>query len=527
MLKRKLSVISAALFCTACSVEIQTDDHDKQEPNDYPDQVETTAEKIFPVGLAASSPFIDEIDTQTDTSAASAQRPLGTVPHYIWATRRIARVLNGMTPLRDDFMVEAFYRRGHNANCFGPEIAYQGHVDATSSDMEDGTLPSGDVGIWLTSADNGQACSVAQTNSLLRGVQSQSRMALMTLASMVSTAIAEGESLPTDGESLDLTVAMDNLGLSDINFTSAVISRADDAWVYSVEFAYQVDGHDYDIWLEMNHMPGSDISIYDGNLSYLVEGEVGVAGIEFQGGNCALDERSLAGSLSYSRDGSDIALQARTATLCGHDVSNAFNADGLVDVDNLYDSVSNPDGWSENFAIFGANFSQQTIEGEYTYVWQAGAHDSHSRIITVGLNDPDLANGEAHYGYGDTIDNTDGWIKGFICNWAGPNNDHTLQPYTQRQHIDYDESTGLYDGTAHRANIAYAPTNSCDYDGLASFVFDIDASGALGDIADESADLAYANDLWASSDTTLSVPEALQARGIDVPEIPFGWPADE
>lgn len=519
--KFKLSLIAAALFSTGCSVDISLDDENIDEPSD--EQQYAVGEKVFPTGLMVASPFEDEMDDSQ--TSGTANRGGSTVPHYLWATQRIGRILNGTTPLRDEFMVDSFYRTGGRADCFGPQVSYQGHPQATTADMQDGTLPGGDLGIWLAENQFGQACVVAQTNSLMRGVQARSRMALMTLASLVSVANSEGQDLPEDGETLDLTVAMDNQGIMDVSFNDATISNTSGVWLYTVDLDYTVAGQDYSIWLQMTHEPTTDFDVYQGNLQYLVEGDETVSGIQFPGGNCQQNERTLAGSLSYIRNGDDMSLQARAATLCGHSVAGSFDADGLVDPSNKYDVTVNSDGWSENFSIFGAEFDVATIEGDYAYAWQAGVGDSNSRILLVGINGPDLANGEGHFGYGEQMENTNGWIEGFICNWAAPGADHTLLTATQRQAFEFDEANHVYTGTDHRANIEYAPTSSCDYDGLGTFVFDIDASGTLGDVSEEDAALSFTNDLWNPTDSSHTVPQGLSARGINVPTIPYGWPA--
>ena len=318
----KLSLIATALLTAACSVDIDVDDETNH--GDPDGDYTSVGEKVFPTGLMVASPFEDEMDDSQATG--TAKRGGGTVPHYLWATQRIGRILGGVTPIRDEFMVDSFYRTGGRAECFGPQVAYQGHPEASSTDMQDGTLPGGDLGIWLVENQLGQACVVAQTNSLLHGVQARSRMALMTLASLVSVAINEGETLPTDGNTLDLTVAMENQGITDVSFNDASINNTSGVWVYTVDLDYTVEGQDYNIWLQMTHEPTVDFDIYEGNLQYLVEGDETVSGIQLPGGNCQQNERTLAGSLTYVRDENHMSLQARAATLCGHSVADVFDA---------------------------------------------------------------------------------------------------------------------------------------------------------------------------------------------------------
>ncbi|KZN36569.1 hypothetical protein N480_17870 [Pseudoalteromonas luteoviolacea S2607] len=497
------------------------------DSNDQSDDIQDPATfdrgLYFPKSMVVASPFGDSSDEEERLYLSRGPAS----PTYFWATRRIDALLDGETPLLDVFRVRSFYRTGNNADCFGPQVSYQGHPNSADPATNSGTLPSGDLGLWLASDSEGNACAVAQTNALLDGTKERSRMALMTLASMVSAAIDDGAGLPEEGASIDLTTQMNSKGLSNINFSSASISLNSGIWQYNVTLEYTVGSSSYDIDLTMTHTPSGDRTNYTGLLNYAVEGEVGVSGIEFPGGNCAQNQRTLVGSLAYERDAQQMSLQARTATLCGHTVSGAFNSDQQVDVNNKYHSADNPDGWSENFAIFGANFDLTSLAGDYAYVWQAGVNDSHSRILNIGFNDATLENGEAHFGYGSDIDETNGLIQGFICNWAGPGNDHTLQAYTQRQFFEYDTGTSTYLGTDHRANIEYAPTNSCDYDGTGSFVFDIDVSGVLGDIAQEDVSIPFTNDLWAPTDPTLTVSESILARGLEVPDVPFTWPVDE
>ncbi|WP_125780239.1 hypothetical protein [Pseudoalteromonas rubra] len=497
------------------------DSGDQNEPDD-------SRGAYFPREVMASSPFGDssnEVERGFGSRPAVEYGPA--VPTYLWSTQRIGRILNGTVPLLDVFRVQSFYRNSTNASCFGPQVAYTGHPDATNPASASGTLPGGDLGLWLESDTDGNACAVAQTNALLSGLRDQSRMSLMTLASMVSAALDSGMSLPADGSSIDVTSEMNAKGVAGVTFSTAAITRAGSEWQYTISLTYTVSGTDYDISLSMAHTPGADLLNYSGHLTYQVEGEQGVSGLEFPGGNCAQNERTRAGSLAYERAGDNMSLQARVATLCGHGNSGMFNSDNQVDVNNKYHSVDNPDGWSENFSIFGANFDLTTLAGQYAYVWQAGVNDSNSRIFNIGFNSPSLDNGEAHFGYGTKIEDTDGLIQGFICNWAGPGNDHSMQAFSQRQFFQYDAATATYDGSGSKANIEYAPTASCSYDGTGSFVFDIDASGVLGDIALEDASLAFSQDLWAPTDPSKTVAESITDRGLSVPTVPYTWPVDE
>lgn len=499
--------------------------------------------ELFPMGLMASSPFAEapsNAPTRHRFIRTNGQRrSLGgsagpAVPHYTWATEEIDAVLAGSTPLTSVFDINSFYRNTMNANCFAPSISYSDHPDASGGTPTSGQLPGGDLGIWLATSSDGNACVVSQTNQLLAAVQDQSLMSLMTIASMVSALNSTGISLPPAMSSVSALSAMLALGVADVVFTQAFITNNGSSWTYQLAFDYTVSGKVYQSEITMDHTPGASATEYNGNLYYTVEGEDGVSVINLPGRNCSVNERTRAGSLTYVRDNDAMNLQARTATLCGHGVSNAFNSNNLVDVDNRYNAATNPDGWSENFSIFGADFDITNIVGEYTFVWQAGMNDGNSRILTIGFNDTSLDNGEGHFGYGGTIDDSDGWIQGFICNWAAPGGSRTMIDKTQRQFFEYDTATAVYLGDAHRANIEFAPTASCDYDGSGDFLFDIDASGSLSeeetarDAAVAAGDVYdFVSDLWTPPDASLTVKENLQARGIRVPNVPQNWPADE
>ena len=384
--------------------------------------------ELFPLGLMASSPFA-EAPTASPTrhriaTRGGLRRTIGggggpTVPHYTWATEEIDAILAGSTPLTSVFDVNSFYRNTRNANCFAPSILYSDHPDASGGTPASGELPGGDLGIWLRPIVTAMRV-VSQTNQLLAAVQDQSLMSLMTIASMVSALNSSGISLPPAMSSVNALSAMLGLGVPDVVFTQAFITNNGSSWKYQVAFDYTVSGKVYQTVMTMDHTPGVSATEYSGNLYYTVEGEDGVPAINLPGGNCSVNERTRAGSLTYVRENDAMNLQARTATLCGHGVSDAFNSNNLVDVDNRYNSATNPDGWSENFSIFGADFDITNIVGEYTFVWQAGVNDGNSRILTIGFNDTSLDNGEGHFGYGEAIDNSDGWIQGLFVIGSHP-----------------------------------------------------------------------------------------------------------
>ena len=481
---------------------------------------------LVPAAAVVVSPFDVTQDGGSPDSRSVMSARSGAVPTYSWATSRVDAILNGTTPLKDVFTATLFYRQGSNAACYGPNLLYQNHPDGSGGS---GELPGGDLLMWLEEDTTGHACAAAQMNSRLAGTRDQSMAALMVTASMVATANANGITLPAAGASITLTSEMNALSVPNVTFNSVTLSQtATDQWSYAVDFTYTAGATARNIVIGLEHSSSGSINDYSGVLFYRVDGDQN----DFPGGNCILNERTLNGSLRYDRSGStDMKLQSRTGVFCGSGVDGLTSGagddtDNMVDASRYYDANYEPDGWSENFNIFVANFDPTQLSGEYAYVWQAGTGDSHSRVFNIGINAHSPLDGEAYAGYGARVGSSVGEVQGMICNWAGPGNNHTLQELAQRQFITQDPITGLFDASigAGSADITYAPSNSCDYDASGSFIFDVDADGSL---ADES-HVAVISDLMQPVDTDLdgnaTIEEKITSRGYTLPVAPGNWP---
>lgn len=491
--------------------------------------------KTFPLGLAVAPPT-DTLDGggfsgKHFLSPASVNWTTA----YADAVNRINQVLNGELAINNAFTPELFFQTGVNAGCYGPTLKYQDHPDGSLPNS--GELPGGDLMMWLeTDANTGHTCSAAQLNARLNGIRNQSFAALMSLASMLYVADSSGSARPGVGDTLDLTSAMNALGLTGTSFTTATLSQtATDEWQYEQAYSFNDGTADRNIRVEMTFQSGASDNEYQGLMQFRVSGDNTL----FGGGNCMLNERTLNGSLAFERSSETaLALQSRSAILCGSDkegfISDSAAPDlGQVDPNNHYNASTNPDGWSENFNLFGAQLDPNNLEGQYAYLWQAGVGDSHSRVFLMGVNYHESGgtgplDGEAYAGFGDAIQNSTGTVEGMICNWAGPNNSHTLQPFAQRQFFSLNETTGLFTTPTGGNDIQYAPTNSCSYDGSGSFVYDTDLDG---DLSDETMLGAIAEDLLDAfdldSDGTPTIPEAIENRGYQLPNIPGGFPGTE
>ena len=460
--------------------EAVTDEDDEisnQEDNDN-----STA---FPSNIAVSSPTLVSVDVAQasltfGSSPAVAEAVSQEVTYdYELRTATLDDLLASALDLGDALDFDEFFDSTIDADCYGPDIAFDFHPDTPDGAPEDsdsGELPEGDLGLWTeVEGSSTEACAAAQLNQRMEGVNNKSSIALMMLASMVSVYEDGGaNNWPEDvaaGSTLDLVAGMSALSISNATFNVATMAlNADgDQWTYRLELTYSLDGDDHDIVFNLEHVPGSDEDEYEGLLTFLVNDS-------FSGGNCGGGDNDITvnGSLHYIHNSeTDVVLQYRETQYCGHDVNGLQTA---ITSDNLSGNMvsASPTGslvanWADNFTVFTADFNPTTLGGSYAYAWQAGFNDSHSRVLNVGLEA--TTSGEAYFGFGEQVyaESFDGGAQGFICNWAGPGNDHTLQDYVQRQHITLDTEEGVYTPTGHggdndSSDLIYAPTNSCMYD---------------------------------------------------------------
>jgi hypothetical protein len=490
-------------------------------------------QKNFPMGLALASPT-ETLSTDGTPLVKSFLSPavLTWTTAYADAVAQINELLNGEVAVNEVFTPELFFNSGVNANCYGPSLMYQDHPDGALPNS--GQLPGGDLMLWQeTDASTGHTCAAAQLNARLSGIKNQSFGALMSLASMLYVADANSLTLPGVGDTLDLTTEMNAVGITGVTFTDASITlSSENSWYYTQAYTFDYNGTDRAITVEMYHNTSASEFEYDGIMQFTINGDNTI----FGGGNCNETDRTLNGSMAYQRNSeTDLRLQSRVGILCGANVSG-FVTDNTqpdyrhLDPANRYDSMTNVNGWSENFNIFGAQMNPDTLQGTYAYIWQAGVGDSHSRTFLMGVNYNETGgtgplDGEAYAGFGDQVHTTDGSIDGMICNWAGPNGNHTLQPYVQRQFFSLDPSTAIFNTPVGGSDITYAPTNNCAYDGSGSYIYDTDLDN---DLSDETASGAITPDLMGAfdldGDTVATVPEAIENRGYTLPEIPGGLP---
>lgn len=450
-----------------------------------------SAPKSFPAGLAVASPF----ETVTAESAALAQTtPF--VKGYADATAKIEAVLNGTTAADCRFDPVLLSRVEGDAPCYGPSVPYVNHPNGPPPD---GVLPPGDVGLWTeTDSLSGHACAAAQLNSRMTGMRDRTLAALSALAGLICTATVNGLALPNE-TSLDLTTPMNAIGIPSVTFNAATLAEnttsSGDAWSYHLDFSLG----SLAVVVDLVHVPGDEEETYRGRLSYRIDRTDTVFG------GCPSSDQTYNGSLLYDRSTPDrLRMDARGANFCGHGTDGL--TEGLVD-------PSKP--WATNFHLFIADFAPESLAGNYTFSWQAGALDSNTRVLNAVLEAPssESLSGQAFYGFGPPIDGTDGGIDGFICNWAGPGNDHALRPLAQSQEMALSASTGKF--TAATSNITYAPVNTCDYTAGSGFRYDRDGDGTID------AEVSVTNDLIDLLDADANgVFDAFQDAGFSLPVAP-------
>lgn len=427
------------------------------------------AKESFPLSLAVASP--------TEYQTAAAGTPVADlaqvtdagapVSAYEDTAAKLTALLEGDSMGDCKFDPAPILTQETNAACYGPQVAYSSHPFDSSS----GNLPTGDLGLWIaTDSTSGHACAAAQLNARMQAVGKRTNAALFGLASMVCVANAKGLSADGDGK-INLTSAMNDLAIPNTTFTSVSLTKSDGKYSYQIAFTL----NSQPVAIEMEHSPGSDDTSYSGRLAYR-------ATVNQMGGNCGVSSATTDnGSLVYKRSSATaMQVEARLGQYCGSDVSG-LDANGVVDVSKKYDSGTEPNGWANNFNIFTASFDPSSLDGNYVFAWQAGMMDNAARTFNANVSTTaSTTTVKAYFGFGSDIASTDGSIKGMICNWAGPGNNHTPVSLAQYQQASLNAATGKFD-QAVASNISYAPANDCTPNG--TFMYDTNLDGTPDTVA--------------------------------------------
>ena len=379
---------------------------------------------------------------------------------------------------------------GKYVSCYGPELAYVNHP---SDNTSDGTLPTGDLGIWTPYSDNStqEACAAGQMNLLMKKTSKKLDLAMGISAMMVCAAKNDGLSKPSvGGGALDVTESVKKTKISDkrggMSITSATLQRSSLAsgktlWTSSLSGSFKATGDSsaQSFTITLKHVPSSEGS----SVSQEGEGLVQMyqEGLSETDGNCGGSTLGIANSVAYKTTSDNLSFRAIRAKF-----PSSVSGTGFFDTDGeLIQKNSNEDstnGWCADYNVVVANVDSDGF-GKVSYAWQAGKGDGYTRTFNIKTdNVSGTLSGDAYFGFNPNPDtnNSNDYrstsIDRMICNWAGPNNGRTGVSKIQRQQLSYDSTNYVWKSTSD--NITFAPTNSCDFDNSSYSTTTFGGSGA-------------------------------------------------
>jgi hypothetical protein len=429
-----------------------------------------------------------------------------------------------------------FNGEGGNASCFGPQLLYANHDDYVSGPGASGQLPSGDLGLWKATADDGTTPCVAEQLSLrVRGVRRQTFQGLLLMASMRHAVASDSTlAMPAAGATTTVTTAMNTLmsALSPaitVETATIVLDSTDSIYTYRLVLNNGGSGLTYRRGeVILSHTPGSSTSAYSGVMQvsgFTLTNDSAMGCSDLTSGG--LYQAAAVSTLKYSRDDSDIAFSSRFANYCGHPTDDtgsnygtqvaSFTSGGELDPSvKLAGSGGSARGstlgWNGGFARFAGAFDRDTLDGSYQYAWQAGVNDGNSRTLlaTSSYNSAAAVRTvTGYFGYAADIATTDGTLLGMICNWAGPGNSHTPNNRFQMQTATLADSASAF--VLGSSKITYAPTVSCNSSSAMTYDVDVDNTIASGEGA------SVTNDLDTLTGSHTTVQEEISSRGFSTP----------
>jgi hypothetical protein len=373
---------------------------------------------------------------------------------------------------------------GGSVNCFGPELAYVNHP---SDNTTDGTLPSGDLGIWTAYSDNTtqEACAVGQMNKLLSKVGRKVDLAMGITAMMVCAAKNDGLKKPAvDGAALDVTASVAKTKVKEkrggMVITSAtlkrstVVSTGKKKYTSKItgSFSYTLDDGTTDnqsFAIKFQHVPDTD------STDSVKAGEGLVQMWQEQDGtdqNCGTEGFDVVTSVAYKNTSDNLSFRAVKAKFADNMTSDDyFNSSDKEVVGISAQESSTGSGWCADLNVVRANIDKDGF-GKVGYAWQAGKGDGFTRTFNIKTdNSSGTLTGDAYFGFNPHPDNSSGTnkyrttnIDRMICNWAGPGQDinRAGESKVQRQQLSYDSTNNVWKSTSD--NITFAPTNDCDFD---------------------------------------------------------------
>jgi hypothetical protein len=342
--------------------------------------------------------------------------------------------------------------------CYGPALDYEDHPDGSPAD---GQLPIGDLGIWLSTEDAGEACTAAKINTLMAEAGLSADYVMLLAASMRCVMKTSSTVVPlptTVGTATDMTTDLNTaiqVNNPDVTVDLATITKetsiTDGGTSYDV-YSYAItttvtDGADtVTVESNVNHMDMSATE-YKGRIWAEISGAAGSGDVD-------------AFVINYHKE-SNTSLLAKFES--AHYQSTTAST-VIFDSDYNLDVTGN---WTDNYVQSIENLDPSNGIGNFSYAWQAGNGDDKARIFNAITS---ATTGCGFFGYGDSFDvaggtKSDNVIDGFICNWAGPNNDHSMATTSgkaQKQCMTVNATTGIFEVDAANENITYRPTVSCN-----------------------------------------------------------------
>lgn len=434
----------------------------------------------------------------------TAQATPSKIPEGLNTSNYIRQVLTGAaTPDSTTLPLNGFFKSQVPANCYGPQVLYALHDDSSATPKASGTLPGGDVGMWLDRNENqttGTPCAAAQLSALIDPIKSRANAGLMLGARMVAMATTgAGAGLPSSGSS-DVTAAFQSFmtGMMPAGATATVsqaqiTNNGSDSFTYQWRVQFTRDTRNMLLVVKLTHQKTS--AGFTGLMQY------GVSDLRTNAQSTAQCDTSktlaVAGTVRYSKTAADaLAFSAREAPYCvsGADaIVTNFGSWTSLDSNNELDPTkttgAHATGWHQDgggFKRFAANFDPASGAGNYLFAWQAGIQDSNARMFAVNTTyngSSEQRDMKAFFGFSPNMGTTSNaqQMGALICNWAGPGLNHSpTHSLFQSQTLTLPASATDWNfptNASTNSKIHFAPTNTCS--STAGMTFDVDANNSI------------------------------------------------
>lgn len=433
----RLSGIACLGLMCAVAVACSSDSGGKKKKKKK-SSAETVYAEVFPGTLAIASPLAQSTSSTRHTALSRTEGK-----DFASRRERIQTMLSGTTAA--DCLAElAMAMGGNGPTCYGPSIYYQNHPDGSPTS---GSLPSGDLGIWNAADASGEACIATKMNFEIERAASYVDTGMTAAAMVVCAANVTGSALPAEGETSNLLSALETViedaGVENFTPTVATVTQntpsvGESSYTTTLEATVGTA----DMTVTITHEPtDSENATFVGEIQ--ITAKVGQS------------PRNLI-SVKYEQESdSSLKYEFRKGETTSTDDSTWFSS-GVP-------ALPSNGGSGYSWGIF--NLDPSDGSGKVAYAWVAGSSNENLRSF-IAQTDGDTGTG--YFGYGDSLTNVAAdssrahWLDRMICNWAGPNNNHTGVTKVQRQTLERNAG-GMF--TASASAIAYAPSLTCNGSG--------------------------------------------------------------